>query len=60
MSDQMLALSRKTLPQGVTRLLNTDTGHYLGVLFLFGAIIGSVLLLVYLQVSLDVVGRRKS
>ena len=51
-SSQMLALSRRTLPEPVTKLLNTDVGHYLGVLFLLSAIIGAVLSLVYLQVSL--------
>ena len=42
------------LPQAITRLFATDVGHYLGVLLLFGLIIGSVLLLVYFQISLDV------
>jgi signal transduction histidine kinase len=58
-SDQFVALSRKTLPERITQLLNTDTGHYLGLLFLFGAIIGSVLLLVYFQVSLDAAGSKE-
>src|SRR4029077_260428 len=35
------------------RRLNTDVGRYLGVLLLFGSVIGSVLSLVYFQVSLD-------
>ena len=50
-ANQMLALSRKTLPERVTALLNTDVGHFLGVLVLLSAIIGAVLSLVYLQVS---------
>ena len=53
-SNQMLALSRRTLPNAVTTLLNTDVGHYLGVLVLLSAIIGAVLSLVYFQVSLAV------
>jgi signal transduction histidine kinase/CheY-like chemotaxis protein len=51
-ADQMLALSRRTLPEKVTALLNTDVGHYLGVLVLLSVVIGGVLWLVYLQVSL--------
>ena len=35
------------------RPLNTDVGRYLGILLLFSGVIGSVLLLIYLQVSLD-------
>src|SRR5258707_9255378 len=42
------------LPDWATRPLNTDIGRYLGVLLLFGGVIGSVLSLVYFQVSLDV------
>ena len=39
---------------GSSEPLNTDIGRYLGVLLLFGGVIGSVLSLVYFQVSLDV------
>jgi signal transduction histidine kinase/CheY-like chemotaxis protein len=52
-TDQMLALSRRTLPDVVTRLLNTEVGHFLGVLLLLSGIIGGVLSLVYFQVSLS-------
>jgi signal transduction histidine kinase/CheY-like chemotaxis protein len=50
---QTFALLRQVLPDWVTRPLNTDVGRYLGVLLLFGGVIGSVLSLVYFQVSLD-------
>jgi signal transduction histidine kinase/CheY-like chemotaxis protein len=52
-SAQMFALLDQVLPNWATRPLNTDVGRYLGVLLLFGGVIGSVLSLVYLQVSLD-------
>lgn len=40
------------LPKRVIRLLNTDVGHYLGVLLLFVGVIGAVLWLVYFEISL--------
>jgi len=52
-SAQTLALTRRILPDWVTSRLNTDVGRYLGVLLLFGGVIGAVLSLVYFQVSLD-------
>ncbi|HEY6255112.1 MAG TPA: ATP-binding protein [Xanthobacteraceae bacterium] len=54
MSNQMLRWLGQVLPGRITRALNTDVGRYLGVLLLFAGIIGSVLSLVYFQVSLDV------
>lgn len=51
--SQIVTLSRKTLPDFATRLLHTDICHYFGVLSLFGIVIGSVLILVYFQISLD-------
>jgi signal transduction histidine kinase/CheY-like chemotaxis protein len=52
-ATQTLALLDQILPGWVIRPLNTDVGRYFGVLLLFGGVIGSVLSLVYLQVSLD-------
>ena len=52
-STQTLTLLERILPIWVIRPLNTDVGRYLGVLLLFGGVIGSVLSLVYFQVSLD-------
>ena len=52
-STQMRGLLDQTLPGWVTRTVNTDVGRYLGVLLLFGGVIGLVLTLVYFQVSLD-------
>jgi signal transduction histidine kinase/CheY-like chemotaxis protein len=52
-SSQALSLLECILPGWVIRPLNTDVGRYLGVLLLFGGVIGSVLSLVYFQVSLD-------
>jgi signal transduction histidine kinase/CheY-like chemotaxis protein len=52
-STQTLSLLDRLLPNWVIRPLNTDVGRYLGVLLLFGGVIGSVLSLVYFQVSLD-------
>jgi signal transduction histidine kinase/CheY-like chemotaxis protein len=52
-SSQALSLLERMLPNWVIRPLNTDVGRYLGVLLLFGGVIGSVLSLVYFQVSLD-------
>jgi signal transduction histidine kinase/CheY-like chemotaxis protein len=52
-SAQMLTLLRQIMPDWITNRLNTDVGRYLGVLLLFGGVIGAVLSLVYFQVSLD-------
>jgi signal transduction histidine kinase/CheY-like chemotaxis protein len=52
-SSQTFVLLGKVLPEWVTSSLNTDVGRYLGVLLLFGGVIGSVLSLVYFQISLD-------
>ena len=38
-ANQLLNLSSRTLPGWATNLLNTDVGHYLGVLILFGTVI---------------------
>jgi signal transduction histidine kinase/CheY-like chemotaxis protein len=54
LSAQTFALLGRILPERVTRPLNTDVGRYLGVLLLFGGVIGSVLSLVYFQSSLNV------
>src|SRR5580658_309870 len=51
LSEQMLALAQRTLPAPVARLLDTDIGHYVGVLALFVVVIGSALSIAYLQVS---------
>ena len=53
-SNQVLAVLGRILSERITRPLNTDIGRYLGVLLLFSAVIGSVLSLVYFQISLDV------
>ena len=52
-STQVHSLLDQILPGWIVRPLNTDVGRYLGVLLLFGGVIGSVLSLVYFQVSLD-------
>ncbi|MBV8509391.1 MAG: hybrid sensor histidine kinase/response regulator, partial [Xanthobacteraceae bacterium] len=48
----------KMLPRRVLAALNTDVGHYLGVLALFCGVIGTVLTLVYFQVSFEPAGDR--
>src|SRR5258708_3200734 len=53
-SNQVLNVLGQILSDRITRPLNTDVGRYLGVLLLFSAVIGSVLSLVYFQISLDV------
>jgi signal transduction histidine kinase/CheY-like chemotaxis protein len=53
-SNQILGVLGRILSERLTRPLNTDIGRYLGVLLLFSAVIGSVLSLVYFQVSLDI------
>ena len=52
-ATQALSLLDRVFPDWVIRPLNSDVGRYLGVLLLFGGVIGSVLSLVYFQVSLD-------
>jgi len=47
------AVIGRRLPDWVFKALNTDVGHYLGVLSLFGGVIGLVLVFVYFQVSYD-------
>jgi signal transduction histidine kinase/CheY-like chemotaxis protein len=51
-SQQFIAWFGRALPRRIIRSLNTDVGHYLGVLSLFVGAIGSVLWLVYFEVSL--------
>jgi signal transduction histidine kinase len=53
-SNQFLKVLRSVLSERFTQPMNTDVGRYLGVLLLFSGVIGSVLSLVYFQVSLDV------
>jgi len=52
-SSQARTLLAKTLPAWAIRPLNSDVGRYLGVLCLFGGVIGGVLSLVYFQITLD-------
>jgi signal transduction histidine kinase/CheY-like chemotaxis protein len=52
-ANQVMAVSHRTLPDPVTRLLQTDICSYLGVLALFAIVIGSVLALVYFPLSLE-------
>ncbi|HMK81371.1 MAG TPA: ATP-binding protein [Xanthobacteraceae bacterium] len=52
-SHQAYALVGRSLPDWTLRALNTDVGHYLGVLSLFAGVIGLVLAFVYFQVSFD-------
>jgi signal transduction histidine kinase/CheY-like chemotaxis protein len=51
-ATQTLGLLGQILPGRLIRSLDTDVGRYLGVLLLFGGVIGSVLLFVYFQVAL--------
>jgi signal transduction histidine kinase/CheY-like chemotaxis protein len=53
LSNQTGNLLDKVLPRHVLNALNTDVGHYLGVLLLFCGVIGIVLSLVYFQISLE-------
>jgi signal transduction histidine kinase/CheY-like chemotaxis protein len=53
LSRQARSLVAKTLPDWAIRPLASDVGRYLGVLFLFSSVIGSVLSLIYFQISLD-------
>jgi len=57
-SRQFVAWFGQVLPQPLIRTLNTDVGHYLGVLLLFVGAIGAVLGLVFFQVSLDIGGSK--
>ncbi len=58
LTSQAAHLLDKVLPQRVISALNTDVGHYLGVLALFCGVIGTVLTLVYFQVSFEPGGDR--
>jgi signal transduction histidine kinase/CheY-like chemotaxis protein len=58
-SNQFVAWFGQALPQRAIRLLNTDVGHYLGVLLLFAGVIGAVLSLVYFQISHEIDGSRE-
>ncbi|AXK80655.1 response regulator [Pseudolabrys taiwanensis] len=53
LANQTVAILDKLMPPWVLRTLNTDVGHYSGVLSLFAGVIGLVLLFVYFQVSFD-------
>ncbi|MBV8753864.1 MAG: response regulator [Hyphomicrobiales bacterium] len=55
---QALALADRILPDHLIRPLKTDVGRYVGLLLLFASVIGSVLALVYFQVSLGPEGLR--
>ena len=52
-SNQLVAVMQRMLPARIVKVLDTDVGHYFGVLLLFCRAIGAVLSLVYFQVSLD-------
>lgn len=52
-ANQLDTIFSKVVPPWVMRALNTDVGHYAGVLSLFAGVIGLVLAFVYFQVSLD-------
>jgi signal transduction histidine kinase/CheY-like chemotaxis protein len=58
LTSQATQLLDKVLPRRVLAVLNTDVGHYLGVLALFCGVIGTVLTLVYFQVSFEPAGDR--
>ncbi|MPZ55256.1 MAG: response regulator [Rhizobiales bacterium] len=53
LSNQVLGVLEKIVPQWLIRSFNTEVGRYIGVLSLFVGIIGLVLLFVYFQVSFD-------
>jgi signal transduction histidine kinase/CheY-like chemotaxis protein len=53
LSNQIGNWIGRTLPAWMVKSVNADVGHFVGVLLLFGAIIGSVLLFVYFQVSFE-------
>src|SRR5262249_26868706 len=52
-SNQVRSIMNKAMPKRILDIVDTDVGHYLGVLLLFGGVIGSVLSLVYFQVSFE-------
>jgi len=52
-SYQLRGIMTKAVPKRILDIIDTDVGHYLGVLLLFGGVIGSVLSLVYFQVSFE-------
>jgi signal transduction histidine kinase/ActR/RegA family two-component response regulator len=53
LSDQAGTLLSTVFPRRIVSALNTDVGHYLSVLLLFCGVIGTVLSLVYFQVSFE-------
>jgi signal transduction histidine kinase/CheY-like chemotaxis protein len=53
LARQVRSLLARTLPERAIRPLDSDVGRYLGVLFLFSGVIGSVLSLIYFQISFD-------
>ncbi len=53
LSHQVGTWMSRTLPGWMVRSINADISHFVGVLLLFAAIIGSVLLFVYFQVSFE-------
>jgi signal transduction histidine kinase/ActR/RegA family two-component response regulator len=53
LSNQVYGVLERRLPRWLLRPLNTDIGHYIGVLALFAGVIALVLLFVYFQVSLN-------
>jgi signal transduction histidine kinase/CheY-like chemotaxis protein len=53
LSNQVGNFVERTMPAFVVKSINSDISQFVGVLALFAAIIGSVLTLVYLQVSLE-------
>ena len=53
LGNQTHAVLGRLLPQWALRKINTDVGHYAGVLTLFAGVIGIVLMFVYFQVSFD-------
>jgi signal transduction histidine kinase/CheY-like chemotaxis protein len=53
LSQQTISFMSKLVPHPIIHQLNTDVGRYIGVLALFAGVIGSVLSLVYFQVSFD-------
>jgi signal transduction histidine kinase/CheY-like chemotaxis protein len=55
-SHQFVVWFGQALPKKIIRTLNTDVGHYLGVLVLFVGVIGAVLSLVFFQISMDLGG----
>jgi signal transduction histidine kinase/CheY-like chemotaxis protein len=52
-SYQFMRQMRRLLPEWVVARINTDLGRYLGVLLLFSGLIGTVLSLVYFQITTD-------